>query len=77
MLIMIITKINEICDTHFYNYILYGYSCAQNYKIENLQLGNQNWKFPCSKNIANVAMQPSITIGRVETALKMWNCGSG
>ena len=51
----------------FINYILNGYSGAQNYKIENLQLGNQSWRFPCSKNIASAAMQPSITFGKVET----------
>ena len=51
----------------FINYILNGYSHAQNYKIENLQLGNQNWMFPCSKFIASAAMQPSISFGKVVT----------
>ena len=52
----------------FINYILNGYSRAEHYnKIENLQLGNQNWMFPRSKSIASAAMQPSITFGKVET----------
>ena len=51
----------------FINYILNGYSRAKNYKIENLQLGNQNWRFSSSISIASSAMQPSITFGKVET----------